>query len=85
MNKVCLVKVVIATGIDMVTNEETTLLAAVCDEGMDRKAILQYMNNRGREIGVYVCDFKEVGPMPKWEVSSVLMSFGITSDYAVEV
>ena len=85
MNKVCLVKVVIAAGIDMLSNEEKTILAAVCDEGLGRKEILQSLNRQGRQIGVYVCDYNEFGPVTEWEANEILMSIGIMPDCAMAV
>ena len=85
MNKVCLVKVVIATAIDMLSNEEKTILAAVCDESLGRSEILQYLNNQGRQIGIYICDYKELGPVTEWEANEILMSIGIMPGCAMTV
>jgi len=85
MNKVCLAKVVIAAGIDMISNEEKTILAAVCDEDLGRNEVLQHLNRQGRQIGVYVCDYKEFGPVTEWEANEILMSIGIRPDCAMAI
>ena len=77
MNKVSMVRSVIAKCDDMLVGKKALTFVAVCDAELSSEEINRYVLEQTRVCGLYVNNYVLFDPMPEWQANELLLSLGI--------